>query len=145
LYLTVAIETKDIPIPLTLVPLRIGTLVYPEIEQVLRKTDDSDGSSNDSDIVQGQDGSSDDVSLKWPNDILIDRKKVCGILMEMEDDYLLIGIGCNVMVAPIIENEGDDSGRQSTCVIDHIHSGFECISTDENQYNFPLTSRIAVG
>ena len=85
------------------------------------------------------------VFLKWPNDVLIDKKKVCGILMEMEDDYLLIGIGCNVMVAPIIENEGDDSGRQSTCVVDHIHSGFECIATDENQYNFPLTSRIAVG
>ena len=29
---------------------------------------------------------------------------MCGILMEMEDDYLLIGMGCNVMVAPIIEN-----------------------------------------
>lgn len=40
-------------------------------------------------------------TIKWPNDILIDSKKICGILTEMkikEDkiDYLVVGIGINI-------------------------------------------------
>jgi BirA family biotin operon repressor/biotin-[acetyl-CoA-carboxylase] ligase len=39
--------------------------------------------------------------IKWPNDIFIDGKKVCGILTEMKSesdviDFLIIGIGINV-------------------------------------------------
>ncbi|MCX6181486.1 MAG: biotin--[acetyl-CoA-carboxylase] ligase [Bacteroidetes bacterium] len=42
-----------------------------------------------------------DVSVKWPNDILIGRKKVCGILIENvlrgnTIDHSVIGIGLNV-------------------------------------------------
>lgn len=40
-------------------------------------------------------------SIKWPNDILLNNKKVCGILAEMKCDmdtvhYLVLGIGINV-------------------------------------------------
>jgi len=46
-----------------------------------------------------------DVLVKWPNDILIDRRKVCGILVEGEAlpdgrHALVIGIGINVAIAP---------------------------------------------
>lgn len=39
-------------------------------------------------------------SLKWPNDVLIDQKKVCGILLEgsIEADkvnYVIVGVGLN--------------------------------------------------
>jgi BirA family biotin operon repressor/biotin-[acetyl-CoA-carboxylase] ligase len=39
--------------------------------------------------------------LKWPNDILIDGKKVCGILTEMNAEatrvrYVVVGVGINV-------------------------------------------------
>lgn len=39
--------------------------------------------------------------IKWPNDIVIHKKKICGILTElvlngMEMDYIVIGIGINV-------------------------------------------------
>lgn len=39
--------------------------------------------------------------LKWPNDLLIDGKKVCGILTEMNSEatqvrYIVVGIGINV-------------------------------------------------
>ena len=41
------------------------------------------------------------VSIKWPNDIVISKKKICGILTEMstEIDYInhvVIGVGINV-------------------------------------------------
>jgi len=41
------------------------------------------------------------VTIKWPNDILIDGKKVAGILTEMQAEqdqiqYIIIGIGLNV-------------------------------------------------
>jgi BirA family biotin operon repressor/biotin-[acetyl-CoA-carboxylase] ligase len=43
------------------------------------------------------------VSIKWPNDVVIDGKKICGILTEMsaemeEIHYLVIGTGINVNV-----------------------------------------------
>ena len=41
------------------------------------------------------------ASLKWPNDILVDRAKICGILSQMETEgdgisHLRIGVGLNV-------------------------------------------------
>ena len=41
------------------------------------------------------------ASIKWPNDVLIGEKKVCGILTEMQADakqiqYVVVGIGLNV-------------------------------------------------
>lgn len=34
--------------------------------------------------------------VKWPNDIYIENKKVCGILCENKNDNIIIGIGINV-------------------------------------------------
>ena len=37
------------------------------------------------------------VSIKWPNDVFINDKKVCGILAEGQlPDYMVVGIGLNV-------------------------------------------------
>ena len=37
------------------------------------------------------------VSIKWPNDVLVNDKKICGILLEGQlPNYLVIGIGLNV-------------------------------------------------
>ena len=41
------------------------------------------------------------TSIKWPNDIVLNSRKVCGILTEMSGEidhinYLVMGIGINV-------------------------------------------------
>lgn len=42
------------------------------------------------------------AGIKWPNDIVLNGKKICGILTEMEIkdkkvDYIVVGIGINVL------------------------------------------------
>jgi BirA family transcriptional regulator, biotin operon repressor / biotin---[acetyl-CoA-carboxylase] ligase len=36
------------------------------------------------------------VDLRWPNDVLIGRRKVCGILIQQHDGALVCGVGINV-------------------------------------------------
>jgi BirA family biotin operon repressor/biotin-[acetyl-CoA-carboxylase] ligase len=34
--------------------------------------------------------------LKWPNDVVVDDRKLAGILAEKEGDAVVVGMGCNV-------------------------------------------------
>ena len=52
------------------------------------------------------------VSIKWPNDIVISKKKICGILTEMgtngvKINYVLIGVGINVNLKEFPEEMQD--------------------------------------
>lgn len=38
------------------------------------------------------------LGIKWPNDILLNEKKVAGILIEMVDNAVIIGIGINLNI-----------------------------------------------
>lgn len=43
------------------------------------------------------------IKIKWPNDLVINKKKVCGILTEMSGElnkvnYIIVGIGMNVNI-----------------------------------------------
>jgi BirA family biotin operon repressor/biotin-[acetyl-CoA-carboxylase] ligase len=40
------------------------------------------------------------IRLKWPNDLLLDGKKVSGILLERAGNALIIGIGANLQTFP---------------------------------------------
>jgi BirA family biotin operon repressor/biotin-[acetyl-CoA-carboxylase] ligase len=40
------------------------------------------------------------AQVKWPNDVMLDRRKVAGILAELKDGAVVLGIGLNVTQAP---------------------------------------------
>ena len=48
------------------------------------------------------------IIFKKPNDLLIDKKKICGILQEtlskFNKKYLIVGIGINLIKSPKIKN-----------------------------------------
>ncbi len=73
--------------------------------------------------------------VKWPNDVLINGKKVCGILIESDVrgttvNYIIIGIGINVNlrladfpeIQPIATSLSDELGREVShlSVIRHL-------------------------
>tara|TARA_X000000368_G_scaffold270903_1_gene214780 strand:+ start:2149 stop:2715 length:567 start_codon:yes stop_codon:yes gene_type:complete len=45
------------------------------------------------------------IKIKWPNDLLYKKDKICGILQEVissnQKDYLIVGIGLNTNSSPI--------------------------------------------
>lgn len=44
------------------------------------------------------------ICLKWPNDVLVNDRKISGILLEKgEGDYIIAGIGINIAAAPKID------------------------------------------
>lgn len=58
-----------------------------------------------------------DTGIKWPNDIVADGKKLCGILTEMSADsagvkYVIVGIGVNVLN----ETFGEELSQAATSV-----------------------------
>ncbi|MBM3239137.1 biotin--[acetyl-CoA-carboxylase] ligase [Candidatus Poribacteria bacterium] len=66
------------------------------------------------------------AKIKWPNDVVIDGKKVCGILTEMgiekgRENFLVIGIGINVN----IEKDSFPLSLKSTATSLSILLGYE--------------------
>jgi BirA family transcriptional regulator, biotin operon repressor / biotin---[acetyl-CoA-carboxylase] ligase len=68
------------------------------------------------------------ISIKWPNDILVDDRKVCGILLESPGgaapakDRLVVGIGINVNNS--FEGAPREAGSRGTALCDvtgHSH------------------------
>ena len=41
-------------------------------------------------------------TIKWPNDILIDGAKVCGVLIEYAGAFVVVGIGINIKSNPTV-------------------------------------------
>ena len=54
------------------------------------------------------------VSIKWPNDLLFNKQKICGILQEKislnQFSFLIVGIGLNTNVVP------QNKSFKSTCL-----------------------------
>ena len=43
------------------------------------------------------------ANIKWPNDILLDGKKVAGVLIEYAGRFVIVGIGINVHSNPTVD------------------------------------------
>ena len=41
--------------------------------------------------------------IKWPNDILIDGKKISGVLIEYAQNFVIVGIGINIATCPTVK------------------------------------------
>ena len=58
--------------------------------------------------------------IKWPNDILINEKKICGILCELQTkqdrvDYIVVGIGVNVNLSA--DQVSDELKERATSIL----------------------------
>lgn len=78
-----------------------------------------------------------DCKIKWPNDVVVNGRKVCGILTEMglrKDGsfYLVVGVGINVRsqeFAPELSGKAtsleDEIGRRSTAALCKVTDSLE--------------------
>ena len=85
--------------------------------------------------------------LKSPNDIYINKKKICGILQEViikgSKKYLIVGIGINISSSPKIKNYPSTSLYKETKqkpnlvkIINQIIINYEQFFSRINLYNF---------
>lgn len=74
-------------------------------------------------------------TIKWPNDILIDGKKVSGTLIEYSKNFVIIGIGINIKSNPVLRS------YETTKVADYAPnvSRDELLSALTKQIDFWIT------
>jgi len=64
------------------------------------------------------------IELKWPNDVLLNNKKVSGILLEtagQNNEYIIVGIGVNIKDSPnIVDYNTTSLTKENICNIDSI-------------------------
>lgn len=100
------------------------------------------------------------TEIKWPNDIIINNKKICGILVEMNSEnsmsnsignskinYLIVGVGLNVNndkddfpeelrdIASSLKIETNKEFKRST-ILTEILNNFEKLYMDLNNNDF---------
>ena len=103
------------------------------------------------------------VSIKWPNDVLVNDKKICGILLEGQiPNYLVVGIGLNVNQKEFPEglrrpatsisnelNKDTDIEVIKEKIFPNIISNFNKLDKDEylsyfRKHNYLLNKRVKV-
>jgi BirA family transcriptional regulator, biotin operon repressor / biotin---[acetyl-CoA-carboxylase] ligase len=63
------------------------------------------------------------VRIKWPNDLIVNNKKIGGILTEARHGQLVVGIGINVVFSPDSSQLRNDFAIQATNLTDEgVHT-----------------------
>jgi len=88
------------------------------------------------------------INFKFPNDILINKRKVCGLLQEVitfdDKKFLIIGIGINIVSNPDIKNNYEATNIfietktkfEIAEIIKLLVASYESFFTNINQYNY---------
>ena len=88
------------------------------------------------------------INLKFPNDVLLNGKKICGILQEIislnSRKFLIIGIGVNIASNPNIKNKYKATNilletkkkLKIKEILDLIISSYKKFFDDLNSYNY---------
>jgi biotin-(acetyl-CoA carboxylase) ligase len=121
LYLTICVPLQEIPVQITLLPLQIAVLVAQRASQLIQASAESATVTPLNDSTQKP---LPKVTVKWPNDVLINEHKLSGTLIESEivlgKTWFLIGIGVNIAYAPNLTRSSGKMGRPATCLQDHL-------------------------
>ncbi|MGI4776458.1 MAG: biotin--[acetyl-CoA-carboxylase] ligase [Janthinobacterium lividum] len=69
-------------------------------------------------IMENESGVSKNVKIKWPNDILVNNKKISGILLESlalnnKNSFMVVGIGININSHPTLTQPSTDLSAES--------------------------------
>jgi len=80
-----------------------------------------------------------DATIKWPNDVLVDGDKVCGILVEMEADaesiaHAVVGIGLNAKAAPDVPDASPTSLAEHVGEVDRAALTADLLAELEDSY-----------
>ena len=84
------------------------------------------------------------LNLKWPNDVLLNEKKFCGMLLEKNDNILVVGIGINIDFFPdntnfkatSLLNEGFELNKD--IFINNFIKNFENLQNNINNFGFNI-------
>ena len=87
------------------------------------------------------------IDIKWPNDLLVEKKKICGILQEVvnfeSNTFLIIGAGINTNSSPNIKNYKATSLSfilkkkvSNNVILKAIHKDYEKFIQQIEKYSF---------
>jgi BirA family biotin operon repressor/biotin-[acetyl-CoA-carboxylase] ligase len=76
------------------------------------------------------------IGIKWPNDLYVDGKKLAGILIEQHEGRCLIGVGLNILEAPLptavaLSQLGSEPDRGEVGAL-VVSSVLDAVHLDEN-------------
>jgi BirA family biotin operon repressor/biotin-[acetyl-CoA-carboxylase] ligase len=77
-----------------------------------------------------------DVKIKWPNDLILKNKKICGMLFEKRKDYFIVGIGINIL------QKNFNNLPKAGSIFTQTHLSFDLKSFTESLHQYLLKNLV---